>query len=135
MDCKEVYAILRRKNKIGVLAERRSILYGLNKVRYHNRKESLEHFIAKALLTHIIFSKGDGVISEIYMANGRCIDVLKINHQGELIGYEIETDGNFNKEDVEGVDLFEIDLRKMPHKAKEGLEIFKKWMQKQILEG
>jgi len=133
MDCKDVYAILRKNNKEKIFAERRNIRYGLNKVRYHNRQESLEHFIAKAVATHIIFGKGNGVISEVYMIDGRCIDVLEINQKRELIGYEFENE-KFDKSAVEGVDIFEVKLKNMPQLAKNGLKCLENWLKKQMME-
>lgn len=133
MDCKQVYAILKKRNKEKLFAEGRSIRYGLNKVRYHNRQESLEHFIAKAVATHIIFGKGNGVISEVYMIDGRCIDVLEINREGELIGYEFENE-KFDKSAVDGVDIFEVKLKNMPQLAKDGLKCLENWLKKQMME-
>jgi len=116
---------LLKNNKI--LAEDRSIKYGLNRIRWHNRNETIEHFISKAMLGFLILKNDKCIITEAECRNARQIDILQINKQGELVGYEIENNKNM-KSDVESVDMFEIKLKDMPVKAREGMKELEKWL-------
>ncbi len=129
MKLPEIRWLLNRKN---ILAEDRKLEYGYNRIRAHNRWESEEHFITKALLSFKIMKHKDkAILSEAEMRNGRSIDVLQVSRKS-LVGYEIESSHN-TKDDVEGVDFIEISLTKMPKKAKEGIKELSKWLNEFIV--
>lgn len=130
MNYRVVSHILNEKDCI---AQKRKLLYGYNRVRIHNRFETFEHFITKAMLTFLIFKKGKkGVITEAEMRNGRQIDVLQVARNGNLVGYEIENN-KFDKIDVDGVDIIEINLKKMPQKAREGIKELEKFVKEYLI--
>jgi hypothetical protein len=81
------------------------------------------------MLSFLIFSKkGDGVVTECEMSNGRVIDILAITKSGNLIGYELESVKD-TKPAIEGVDIVDIYLKEMPETAKQGMEDLKKWLE------
>jgi hypothetical protein len=116
-----------------VLNNERNPLYGINKVKIHSHFETLEHFVSKAILTYLLFKNNNGTITEAEMRNGRSIDVLSVNDNENYVGYELESNGHNSKPDVEGVDIIEIDLRKMPDTAKKGMNDLMKWLEEFIV--
>lgn len=125
MNLRDMSIILNKKE---CMNKERKIIYGYNRVRIHNKYETKEHFMTKALLTHMIFSRTrNGVMTEADMRDGRSIDVLQVAKNGDLVGYEIEN-GKNTKNDVDGVDFVEINLKKMPKKAKEGIKELENWL-------
>lgn len=110
----------------------RNILYSLNRVKLHNRYESLEHFMTKAMLTHLLFKKGKNTISEAEMRDGRTVDTLLICKDGDLVAYEIESIKD-TKPAVKGVDIVDIYLKAMPEEAKTGLLALEKWLEEFIV--
>jgi hypothetical protein len=124
MDSKKMYMAFKNKE---ILNTGRNIEYGLNKIRRHNKNETTEHFMSKAMLSFLLMNKGSGIITEAETNNGRCIDILQFTENMNFVGYEIESAGN-EKKDVEGVDIVEIKLENMPEAAKKGLEELEKWL-------
>lgn len=87
----------------------------------HNRKESMKHFIVKAILFKILREKNRGVGTEIEIKNG-IVDLIDLDN---LIVYEIENGVN-KKRTVEKVknykavkDVFFINCRKVPDNLKD----------------
>lgn len=83
----------------------------------HNRKESLKHWITKAVVFKILFDKRRDVGSEIEVGNG----ITDIFDSDTKIAYEIEN--NFSRIKSESkwenltmiADLIVIDLKKVPN--------------------
>lgn len=115
------------------LNRERNPLYGYNKIRRHSPMETPEHFMAKAMLGFLIMKKGDVIISEAEAKNGRCIDIMQITKNKNFICYELESEGHNKKIDVAGTDTVEIDLRKMPEFAKDGIFELKKWLEQYLI--
>jgi hypothetical protein len=73
----------------------------LNKVRIHNRNETTKHFVAKALMSKIIFGKGFDFYTEMSFTKyrgevqDRCADVVMIDRGDRII---IEMESVVNKE-------------------------------------
>jgi hypothetical protein len=130
MGFKEVYFIVKNS---GIFNDERDLRYSFNKIRIHNKNETIEHFMSKAMLTFLIFSKlGKGVITEADMRCGRQVDVVQFSNAGEITGYEIESNA-FDKTEIKGMDIVEIKLANMPAKAKEGLEELEKWLKEYLI--
>lgn len=123
---------IRFLKKARILNSRKDYLYGYNKIRIHNRFETTEHFMAKAMMSFLIFKKGKVFITEADCRNGRVLDILQINKNGEFVSYEIESN-KLDKSDVDGVDTFEIKLSKMPPEARKGLKSMEKWLNKYVV--
>lgn len=115
--------------KKGISGEKRDILYGYNRIRFHNRYETLPHFLTKALLGFLIFKKSDGMISEFELKTGEIADIFQTKKNGELIFYEIES----LKEKPKTYAQVTIKLKDMPKEVKDGLIAFKKWIEKYIV--
>jgi len=85
----------------------------------HNKKESMKHFIVKAIIFKILRERGRKVGSEIEFENG-IVDLLDVDN---LIIYEIENNRTKAKEKVKRLksvtDVFVIDLKKVPNNLKE----------------
>jgi len=107
----------------------------INKVLFHSRtNESLEHFIIKAIISFLIFSKrNDGVLTEAEFENGRTIDVLQVKPSGNLIGYEIEGNRHNKKRDVDNVDIFEINIKDIPKEFIISLRRLYNWFDSNIV--
>jgi hypothetical protein len=110
----------------------RNPVYGINKVRFHNKYETLEHFMAKALISMLIIRKEKGIITEAELRNGRVIDILQFNRKGEMVGYEINS-GKPEKIEADGIDIVDIPLERMPEKSREGLKELEKWLVNYII--
>lgn len=90
-----------------------NLRFCINKVRFHNRYETLEHFITKALLSYILISKrNQGVVTELEFNNGRKVDVVQVMNSGNLAGYEIESEKNVKLNAP--IDIIEIKLKNIP---------------------
>lgn len=90
-----------------------NLRFSINKVRFHNKYETLEHFITKAILSYILFSKrNQGVVTELEFNNGRVVDVVGIMKSGNLVGYEVEND--YSKKLNAPIDILEINLKNIP---------------------
>jgi hypothetical protein len=121
------YDIVRRRlNDKNLLIVNQDCKYGHDKLRPHSRgvHETMTHFMAKAMLFKLIYDKSDGVLTEHECPNGRVIDVLQLK-QKSIIGYEVEN-SDYDKCDVNGVDLIVIDLRKFPQEFADAVEVIKK---------
>jgi hypothetical protein len=130
MNYFRIKEILKEK---GILNNGRDFKYGYNRTKFHSKYEGIGHFISKAMLSFLIFSKkGDGVVTECEMSNGRVIDILAITKSGNLIGYEINSTKP-DKLEVKGVDVVDIPLGQMPETAKKGIEDLKKWLEEFIV--
>jgi hypothetical protein len=100
-----------RKNGIVVNEKNKNCLFT------HNKKESLKHFVVKAILFKILREKGRNVGSEIEIENG-IVDLIDLDN---LIAYEIEN--GINKKRIEEKlknykvvkDVFFIDCKKVPN--------------------
>jgi hypothetical protein len=127
MDYRKVELAIRNN---GNFNNGRNFRMGLNKIRYHSKNETIEHFMTKAMLGFLILSKDrGGFVSEAEMVSSRTIDLVQITKEhGNLVGYEIETLKN-EKHFIRGVDIIEIPLTQMPPEAKIGLESLKKWLE------
>jgi hypothetical protein len=130
MDFRKTAQILREKN---CLNNGRNFIYGYNRAKIHSPSETPAHFISKSALIYMIFKKGINTVSEAEMSNGRAIDVLQVCKNGDLVGYELESNGHDTKIGVNGVDIVDIDLRKMPQKAQEGIKELLKWLDQFII--
>jgi len=105
----------------------------LNKVCFHSQQESMEHFLAKAIISHIIFSKGNcGVVTEAEFENGRVIDILQVFPSGNCVGYEIEGTNNY-KPNIEEIDIMEIKLNDIPYELKGNLKKLYDWLEVMIV--
>ena len=125
MEFRETSRLLHQKE---CLRHMKYLGHYYNKVRIHNRHETSEHFMAKAMLMFMIFSKGDkAVLTEVETKTGRTVDVVSVNKKGELVGYEIENVKNM-KTGIDGVDIVEIPLRKMPISARQGFKALENWL-------
>lgn len=129
MNYWQIKNILKNKD---CLNPERNINYSYNRTKFHNRYESFEHFMAKAMLTFLLFKKGKGIISEAEMRDGRVIDILQINKKGELVGYELNNTKP-DKIDVHNVDIADIPLDQMPETAKQGIRDLGKWLEQYII--
>lgn len=130
MEFRETCYLIREKE---CLRHMKYLGHYYNKCRIHSRFETTEHFMAKAMLMFMIFSKGEkAVLTEVEMRNGRTVDVLQINKKGELVGYEIENVKN-TKTGIDGIDIVEIPLRKMPREAKAGLKALENWLKEYVI--
>lgn len=132
MNYMKIKQILRGK---GCMNDGKDLRYGYNKIRFHYHKETLPHLIAKAMLSFLIFSKrSEGVITEAELHNGRVLDILHIKKSENLIGYELDSTKSYKPNiDEYPIDVVDIDLRKMPKKAKEGIKILSKWLEDYII--
>jgi len=85
----------------------------------HNKKESMKHFIVKAIIFKILRGRGRKVGSEIEFENG-IVDLLDVDN---LIIYEIENNRTKAKEKIKRLksirDIFVIDLKEVPDSLKE----------------
>lgn len=85
----------------------------------HNKKESMKHFIVKAIIFKILRERGRKVGTEIEFNNG-IVDLIDVDN---LIIYEIENNVSKAKEKVKRLknmrDIFVIDLKKVPDSLKE----------------
>lgn len=125
MEFRETSRLLHQKE---CLRHMKYLGHYYSKCRIHNRHETSEHFMAKAMLMFMIFSKGEkAVLTEVETRSGRTIDVLQVNKKGELVGYEIENTKNI-KSGIAGIDIVEIPLKKLPKEAKAGLKVLENWL-------
>jgi hypothetical protein len=100
-----------RKNGIVVNEKNKNCLFT------HNKKESLKHFVVKAILFKILREKGRNVGSEIEIENG-IVDLIDLDN---LIAYEIEN--GISKRRIEEKlknykvvkDVFFINCKKVPN--------------------
>ena len=82
----------------------------------HNKKESLKHWITKALVFKILSNKGRNVGSEVEVGNG----IADVFDADNTIAYEIESNFSKNKNQEKihilstAKDIFFIDLKKIP---------------------
>lgn len=85
----------------------------------HNRKESMKHFIVKAIIFKILRERGRKVGTEIEFKNG-IVDLIDVDN---LIIYEIENNVTKAKEKIEQLknvrDVFIVNLKKVPDSLKE----------------
>ena len=85
----------------------------------HNKKESMKHFIVKAIIFKILRERGRKVGTEIEFKNG-IVDLIDVDN---LIIYEIENSVTKAKEKIKRLknmrDVFVIDLKKVPDSLKE----------------
>jgi hypothetical protein len=118
----------------GNFNNKRNFIYGYNRIKIHNRYETIEHFITKAMLGFLIFSKGKGsFISEAETISGRVVDLIQItNEHKNLVAYEIESDKN-TKSYIKGVDEVEIRLADMPETSRQGLKDLAKWIEGYVI--
>lgn len=126
MDYRKVELAIRNN---GNFNNGRNFRMGLNKIKIHSSNETIPHFISKAMLGFLIFSKDKGgFVSEAEMLNGRVVDVVQITEMHKnLVCYEIET-GKNEKHYVKGADTIEISLSQMPEDAKKGLKSLEEWI-------
>jgi len=91
----------------------------------HNKKESMKHFIVKAVIFKILREKGRKVGTEIEFENG-IVDLIDVDN---LIIYEIENKTNRAREKIKQLenvrDIFVIDLKKVPDSLKEAEKYLK----------
>jgi len=100
-----------RKNGIVVNEKNKNCLFT------HSKKESLKHFVVKAILFKILREKGRNVGSEIEIENG-IVDLIDLDN---LIAYEIEN--GISKRRIEEKlknykvvkDVFFINCKKVPN--------------------
>lgn len=130
MDFRKTAQILREKK---CLNNGRNFIYGYNRAKIHSPSETPAHFIAKSALIYMIFKKGINTVSEAEMSCGRAIDVLQVCKNGDLVGYELESNGNNDKMGINNVDIVDIDLRKMPTEAQHGIQELIKWLNQFII--
>ncbi len=105
----------------------------VNRVCFHSQQENIEHFIAKAIISYIIFSKGNcGVVTEAEFKNGRVVDVLQVFPSGNCVGYEIEGTEN-RKPEIEGIDIIEVNLKDIPYELKGNLKMLYDWFNVMIV--
>jgi hypothetical protein len=130
MDFRKTAQILREKK---CLNNQRNFIYGYNRAKIHSPNETPAHFIAKSALIYMIFKKGINTVSEAEMSCGRAIDVLQVCKNGDLVGYELESNGKNDKIGVDGVDIVDIDLMKMPDSAKNGIKDLINWLNQFII--
>jgi len=104
----------------------------VNKMCFHSRNESQIHFLIKSMISHIIFTKGDGLVTEAEFENGRVVDVLQMKDSGNLIGYEIESEKN-NKQDVDKVDIIEINVKDIPVEIKNNCTKLYTWLKNLVV--
>lgn len=62
----------------------------VNKLRPHNTKESMKHFIIKSMVFKLLFNEGYFVYSEYQVKKGRVADIYA-NKKDERIIVEVET--------------------------------------------
>jgi hypothetical protein len=93
----------------------------------HNKKESMKHWIVKAIVFKILLNKGRNVGSEIEVGNG----IADVFDSDNKIAYEIENSvSNFKREKrirnfSDANDIFVISLKRIPNEistAKKYLE-------------
>lgn len=91
-----------------------------------NGKETLKHFISKAIIFKILRDRGRETATEVETKNA-IVDVLDIDNR---IAYEVEN--GFDEEDIIGLishselrDVFLIDLKEIPNDVYEAEEFFK----------
>jgi len=82
----------------------------------HNRKETLKHWVAKAIIFKILLDRGRNVGSEIEVGNG----ITDVFDSDNKIAYEIENDvSKFRREGrnlslFAANDVFVINLKRVP---------------------
>lgn len=114
-------------------AENRNLRYGYGKVRFHQYiHETMEHFLAKAIITKLILKKKHGCLTEHELSDGRTIDVLQVINKNNIIGYEVEN-SDYKKPDVKGIDIQVIDLRKLPDNVKKAFKTLENYFKDQII--
>jgi len=91
-----------------------------------NGKESLKHFIAKAIIFKILRDRRRNVATEVETRNA-IVDVLDVDNR---IAYEVEN--GFDEDDIIGLishkelrDIFLIDLKEIPNDVFEAEEFLK----------
>jgi hypothetical protein len=130
MDFRTAWNILKNRD---FLAKNRNLIYGYGKVRFHNKFESFSHFMVKAALSYAIYAKnGDGLVTELDLSDSRTVDAVQIKDASNIIGYEIESKCN-KKEKINGLDIIEVKISRMPLKAKAGIEELRKWCQEIVV--
>lgn len=99
---------------------------GRNCVFSSNGKETLKHFISKAIIFKILRDRGRETATEVETKNA-IVDVLDIDNR---IAYEVEN--GFDEEDIIGLishselrDVFLIDLKEISNDVYEAEEFFK----------
>jgi hypothetical protein len=100
--------------------------YNRNCVFSSNGKESLKHFVSKAIIFKILRDRGREAATEVETRNA-IVDVLDIDNR---IAYEVEN--GFDEEDIIGLishnelrDIFLIDLKEIPNDVFEAEEFLK----------
>jgi hypothetical protein len=100
--------------------------YNRNCVFASNGKESIKHFISKAIIFKILRDRGRDAATEVETKNA-IVDVLDIDNR---IAYEVEN--GFDEEDIIGLishkelrDIFLIDLKEIPNDIYEAEEFLK----------
>jgi hypothetical protein len=95
----------------------------------HSSKESLKHWIVKAIIFKILLDRGMNVGSEIEVGN-RIVDVFDSDNK---IAYEIENDvSGFKRRrylNFAANDVFVINLKKVP----DDIELAKKYLQRIVV--
>jgi hypothetical protein len=131
MDYRQAELVIRNN---GNFNKGRDFRMGLNKIRYHSKNESIEHFMTKAVLGFLILSKNKGgFVSEAEMVSSRVVDLVQITEKSKnLVAYEIETEKN-TKHYVNGVDEVEIRLADMPETSRQGLKDLAKWIEGYVI--
>ena len=94
----------------------------------YNKKESLKHFLVKAIIFKILRERGRRIACEVEIKNG-IVDLLDLDN---LIAYEIESD--FDKKKIERKvrnykivnDVIFINLREVPNEFKKAEKFLRK---------
>lgn len=96
------------------------IIKNINIVRWHNRNETLKHFIAKSICSKVLMDNNQFISSEILDG-----DIYWINND-IYIEIQSKTDKSIiEKKKDKFNDLFLFDLKEVPDNAKEMYEYFK----------
>ena len=127
MSSANIPKIRKRLSELNILCVGRDIIYGLNKIKCHQKtKETFEHFIIKAAIGKCAMKLDDNIISEYELPTGGSIDILHIK-QNSTIAYEIEGGPTRHYRDIEGVDQIDISLQKMPQDVKDAIKKLEDW--------
>jgi len=108
--------------------------YSINKLRLSKRFEDKKQFMAKAMLSYLLLKRGEGILTEADLPNGRIIDLLRVKRNGEIIIYDFESN-RMNNEPIEGIEEVKIPVSKMPQKIIDGLAEFERWIMEFIDDG
>lgn len=124
--------VLREKDVVpNVRDPFKSLMYGLNKVRFHNRMESFSHFLTKCVLAKLIFNQKDGIITEYEYPDCKVMDVLQVK-KDEIIGYQVETN-SFEEKKFYNTSVLIVDLRKCPKEVEDAFKTLKNYFKEFIV--